>query len=219
VADILLLEDDETLAESLIFLLEGEGYVVTWVRDGLSAIDCTAARTFDLLLLDVNVPGVDGFSALRSLRGAAIDTPAIFMTALQDTHSLAEGFQSGANDYVKKPFDFDELMIRISALIRRHYHSSGDTMSLGEFSFRITRGELYKRGEYVPLSEYEQRLVRLFFRHIGTTLEKENILFETAGGDEASEGALRVRINKLRKIGLPILTVKSIGYRLDAARK
>jgi len=218
-AGILLLEDDDTLAESLIFLLEDEGYAVTWVRDGASAVDCTASETFDLLLLDVNVPEMDGFTALRSLRGAAIDTPAVFMTALQDTRSLSEGFQSGANDYVKKPFDFDELMIRINALIHRQYHSSGDTVSLGEFSFRITRGELYKRGEYIPLSEYEQRLVRLFFKHIGTTLEKEDILFETAGGDEASEGALRVRINKLRKIGLPIMTVKSIGYRLDEARK
>lgn len=215
-ADILLLEDDVTLAESLIFLLEDEGYDTTWVRDGIAAVDSTAARSFDLLLLDVNVPGLDGFSALRALRDAAVDTPALFITALQDTRSLAEGFQSGANDYVRKPFDFDELLIRIKALIRRYYQSSGDRAVLGEFSYSLKRGELYKAETFVPLSEYEQRLVRLFFRHIGKTVDKETILYESAGGEEASEGALRVRINKLRKIGLPIRTVKSIGYRLDA---
>ncbi|WP_345984809.1 response regulator transcription factor [Sulfurimonas sp. HSL-1656] len=214
-ADILLLEDDVTLAESLIFLLEDEGYEVSWVRDGTAAIDATATTSFDLLLLDVNVPGTDGFTALRSLRDAAIDTPAIFITALQDIRSLSQGFQSGANDYLKKPFDFDELMIRIKALIRQYYQSIHETIEIGDLSFHIDRGELYKKSVFIPLSDYERRLVRLFFRHSGTTLTKEDILFETAHGEEASEGALRVRINKLRKIGLPIQTVKNVGYRLE----
>ena len=212
---ILLLEDDIILAESLIDLLEDEGYSVEWVRDGKSAIDRTYAKTFELMLLDVNVPGMDGFSMLRALRDAEIDTPAIFITALNDIVSLSKGFEAGANDYIKKPFDFDELLIRMQALIQQNYQSRNATVTLNEFSFQIDRGDLYKNGEHVILTNYEQRLVQLFFKHLNSTLKKEEILFELAQGEEASEGALRVRINKLRKIGLPIQTLKSVGYRLD----
>lgn len=214
-AAILLLEDDITMAESLIDLLKDEGYAIEWVRDGNSAIDATCTETFDLMLLDVNVPGLDGFTMLQALRDGAIDTPAIFITALQDTLSLAKGFEAGANDFIRKPFDFDELLIRMQALIRQSHHSHSAIMTLNKFSFHIDRGELYKDGEYVALTGYEQHLVQLFFRHLGSTLTKGEILYELGHGEEASEGALRVRISKLRKIGLSIQTVKSVGYRLD----
>jgi len=119
------------------------------------------------------------------------------------------------NEYIIKPFDYDELLVRMQVLIRQRYQSNNNTITLDEFSFMIKCGELYKNDAYIALTSYEQRLVQLFFRHLNTTLKKEDILFELAQGEEASEGALRVRINKLRKIGLPIQTVKSIGYRLD----
>ena len=212
---ILLLEDDPPLAETLIELLSDEGYEVTWVKDGESALDVTFDKSFDLMLLDVNVPGLNGFSTLKSLREAANDTPAIFISSLDDLNSLAKGFEAGANDYVKKPFDIDELLIRIQALIRKNYKSHTDVIKLNEFSFCINKGELYKEDKYISLTEYEQRLVKLFFQRLNTTILKEDILFETSQGDEASEGALRVRINKLRKIGLGIVTVKSVGYRLE----
>ena len=212
---ILLLEDDTTLAETLIDLLSEEGYEIEWVRDGDSAIDVTYSKVFDLMLLDVNVPGLDGFSTLQTLRDSSINTPAIFISALDDIISLSKGFEVGANDYMKKPFDFDELLIRIQALIRQSHQSRQNIISLNEFSFYIDSGELYKDGEYVPLTDYEQRLMQLFFKHLNSTIKKEDILFELSSGEEASEGALRVRINKLRKIGLPIQTVKSVGYRLE----
>lgn len=212
---ILLLEDDTTLAETLIDLLSDEGYEIEWVRDGDSAIDVTYSKVFDLMLLDVNVPGLDGFSTLQTLRDSSINTPAIFISALDDIISLSKGFEVGANDYMKKPFDFDELLIRIQALIRQSHQSRQNIISLSEFSFHIDSGELYKDGEYVPLTDYEQRLMQLFFKHLNSTIKKEDILFELSSGEEASEGALRVRINKLRKIGLPIQTVKSVGYRLE----
>jgi len=216
---ILLLEDDPPLAETLIELLSDEGYEVTWVKDGESALDVTFDKSFDLMLLDVNVPGLNGFSTLKSLRDAANDTPAIFVSSLDDIRSLAQGFEAGANDYVKKPFDIDELLIRIQALIRKNYQSHTDIIKLNEFSFYINKGELYKEDKYISLTEYEQRLVKLFFQRLNTTILKEDILFETSGGDEASEGALRVRINKLRKLGLGIVTIKSVGYRLEEGLK
>jgi len=212
---ILLLEDDITLAETLIDLLSDEGYELEWVRDGESAIDMTYSKVFDVFLLDVNVPGLDGFTTLKTLRESALNTPAIFITALNDISSLSRGFEVGANDYMKKPFDFDELIIRIQALVRQSHQSNKNVIHLSAFSFRISSGELYKDDTYVALTEYEQRLIRLFFKNLSTTLKKEEILFELSNGGEASEGALRVRINKLRKLGLPIKTIKSVGYRLE----
>jgi len=212
---ILLLEDDNTLAETLIDLLSDEGYEVTWVREGDSAIDLTYEKSFDLMLLDINVPGRDGFNTLETLRNASIQTPAVFISALSDITSLAKGFEVGANDYLKKPFDFDELLIRVQALIRQSHQSHQNIIKLNEFTFHIDKGELYMGDKYISLTDYEQRLVKLFFKHLNTTITKENILFETYQGEEASEGALRVRINKLRKLGLPIQTVKSVGYRLE----
>jgi len=212
---ILLLEDDKTLAETLVELLKDEGYEVSWVRDGDSAIDITFDKVFDLMLLDINVPGIDGFDILESLREASIKTPAIFISALNDITSLAKGFEVGANDYLKKPFDFDELIIRIEALIRQSHSSLKNIINLKEFTFNISKGELYKDEKYVQLTDYEQKLVNMFFKYLGTTISKDDMLYEISEGEEASEGALRVRINKLRKIGLPIHTVKSVGYRLE----
>ncbi len=163
VLKILLLEDDLTLAETLIELLKDEGYELKWARDGESALELSFNMSFDLMLLDVNVPGIDGFATLKSLRDAAISCPAIFISSLDDISSLAKGFEVGANDYVKKPFDFDELLIRIQALIRKNYNSHTDIIKLNEFSFYINKGELYKDKVYISLTGYEQRLVKLFF--------------------------------------------------------
>jgi len=212
---LLLLEDDITLAETLIDLLNDEGYETQWVRDGDAAVDLSYENSFDLMLLDINVPGIDGFATLKILREASIQTPAIFISALNDITSLAKGFEVGANDYIKKPFDFDELLIRIQALIRQSHHSLDNIISLDTFTFHIDKSELYKDKEYIPLSNYEQCLVKLLFKELNTTVNKEDILYALSQGEEASEGALRVRINKLRKIGLPIQTVKSVGYRLE----
>ena len=122
-AKILLLEDDEVLSETLIELLEDEGLEVTHVLDGEMALDATFVGHFDLLLLDINVPFLNGFTLLGSLRDSGDTTPAIFITALTDIVSLSKGFEIGADDYIKKPFDFDELLVRIQALLRKAYHT------------------------------------------------------------------------------------------------
>ncbi len=110
-ASILLVEDDTTLAETLMDLLAYEDFHVTWVSDGQKALDATFVERFDLMLFDVNVPFVNGFELLKLLRESGDDTPAIFITALTDIASLSQGFEVGADDYLKKPFDFVELLI------------------------------------------------------------------------------------------------------------
>jgi DNA-binding response OmpR family regulator len=123
----------------------------------------------------------------------------------------------GADDYIKKPFDFDELIVRIYSLIRKRLKIKENIIHLDDFAFHIDTNELYHEEQFIPLSPVEHKLTTLFFKHLNTTLAKENILLELSDGEEASEGALRVHINKLRKHGLPIQTIKGTGYRLAAS--
>jgi len=214
---ILLLEDDEILSETLIELLENEAFEVLHVKDGEAALDATFENNFILLLLDVNVPLLNGFEFLKSLRQSGDMTPAIFLTSLSDVASLANGFDVGADDYIKKPFDFDELLIRIHALLKKAYHTYQNELQVNNFRFVIDKDELYNKSNFIALSPYELQITKLFFKNLNKTVRKELIFEELAQGKEMSEGALRVHINKLRKIGLPITTIKGIGYRLASS--
>ena len=216
-ARLLLVEDDVTLAETLIDLLELEGFEVHWVGDGKAALDTTFAHSYDLFLLDVNVPFLNGFELLSELRESGDETPAIFITAMSDIASLSKGFEVGADDYIKKPFEFDELIVRIYSLIRKRLKIKENIITIEAFDFHIDTNELYHEKNFVSLSPVELKLTTLFFKQMNTTITKENILMELSDGEEASEGALRVHINKLRKYGLPIQTVKGTGYRLAAS--
>ena len=134
---ILLLEDDDVLSETLMELLESENFEVVHVKDGEKALDATFIKHFDLLLLDVNVPFLNGFELLSELRHSGDMTPAIFITALTDVASLSQGFDVGADDYIKKPFDFNELLIRIRALIKKRYHTYANEIKIDHFRFII----------------------------------------------------------------------------------
>ena len=214
---ILLVEDDTTLAESLKELLESDGCSVTLAHDGDEALDATYIGSFDIFLLDVNVPNIDGFELLKELRESGCSTPAIFLTAMVDIDSLSKGFSVGADDYIKKPFDYDELLIRIRSLVKKSQRQKDTHIVVGSFRFESEKNELYKEGVYMPQSPQELKLTRLFFLYVDTTLTKEDILYELSDGGEASEGALRVHINKLRKLGLNIANIKGVGYRLGSA--
>ena len=214
---ILLLEDDDVLSETLVELLESEGFEVLHVGDGEMALDATFVSSFDLMLFDVNVPFINGFELLKSLRDSGDITPAILITALTDIASLSRGFEIGADDYIKKPFDFDELLIRIKALLKKQYHTYANEVRVDNFRFVIEKDELYLDADFIPLPPYELHIIRLFFQNLNKTLSKELLLNTLSEGNETSEGALRVHINKLRKIGLPISTVKGIGYRLASS--
>jgi len=214
---ILLLEDDEVLSETLVELLEFEGFEITLVNDGNSALDATFTHKFDLFLFDVNVPFLNGFELLESLREASDVTPAIFITSLSDIDSLSKGFDSGADDYIKKPFDFDELLVRINALIRKSYHTYANEIKVDDFRFVIEKNELFEGANFIALSPYELHITKLLFQNLDKTVEKEFIFQSLNQDGEMSEGALRVHINKLRKVGLPITTIKGIGYRLASS--
>ena len=212
---ILLLEDDVVFAESMIDLLESEGFELTHVDNGEAALDATYNSDYDMYLFDVNVPLLDGFDLLGSLRDSGDKTPTIFLTALNDIASLANGFDVGADDYIKKPFEFDELIIRIQAILKKQFNMNKDEIKIDEFSFKIGKNELHGKDGFIALTPNDLKLTELFFKQPNKTLTKEFILDELYEGKDMGSGILRVYINKLRKIGLPILTMKGVGYRIE----
>lgn len=213
-ARILLLEDDVTLGETLTELLDAEGYETFLVTLGQEILDLTASQSFELMLFDVNVPDYNGFELLKSLRDAGDTTACIFLTSLSDIASLSKGFEVGADDYLKKPFDFDELLVRIKALLRKSFQTQENEVKYKHLLYKISSNELFNGKELLSFAPQEKKLVALFFKNMEKTLTKEELLYELDRENSASEGALRVYIAKLRKIGLEIETIKGTGYRL-----
>jgi len=213
-ARILLLEDDEILSETLCELLESQGYDVSAVGNGNSVLDITQTHSFELMLFDVNVPDFNGFELLDMLRKSGNQTPCIFLTSLNDIASLSKGFEVGADDYLKKPFDFDELLVRIGAILRKSFSAEKNIVEYKNLTYKISTNELFEGERLLLLAPQEQKLLALFFKRQGETITKEEFLYELDNDSESSEGALRVYITKLRKIGLEIQTIKGTGYRL-----
>jgi len=216
-AKILLVEDDKILSETLIELLEDEGYNLTLAQTANEALDATSKVEFELLLLDVNIPDFNGFELLKMLRDAGNSTPSIFLTSLNDIASLSRGFEVGADDYMKKPFDFDELLIRIQALLRKSFNTKQNDVSYNNLTYKIATNELLDGAELILLAPQEKKLLSIMFKRIEETITKQELLHELDGEHESSEGALRVYITKLRKVGLEIQTIKGTGYRLVKA--
>ena len=212
---ILLIEDDLILGETVTEILESEGFEVVWVKDGQSGLDESFEQRFDLYLFDVNVPFINGFELLNDLRNSGDKTPAIFLTALVDTGSLKKGFDAGADDYIKKPFDMDELIIRVDSTIKKAYHSYAQTVEYGELRYDIDSKKLFKGEVEIHLSPNEHKILELFLKNIDKPVSKEELLFYVHNDSVGSEAALRVHISKLKKLGLHISNIRGIGYRCD----
>ncbi len=207
--DILLLEDDQILAQSLQELLEDEGYSVDVVYDGEEALDYSYKNDYKLYIFDVNVPEIDGFELLKSLRDAEDKTPAIFMTALVDIKSMAEGFNAGADDYIKKPFDPDELLIRIKAKVTQN----NSKISYLNLEYDPLSKELYQEGMLANLSETQLLIFDLLIQNINHVIDKEQLLDLL---NIASDASLRVHVNKLKsRLGIEIRNVRGVGYMIE----
>jgi len=207
--NILLLEDDYELAETLKELLQEDSYNVDLVYDGNEAIDAAYEKKYDLYIFDINVPEVSGIELLQSLREADDTTPAIFISALVDLNTIAKGFEVGADDYIKKPFFPEELLIRVKAKLA----SMSKDISYGNLQYFPEKKELYIDGKLVPLGEVQECLCDIFMHNIGNVLDK-SILMDCLVNP--SDTALRVALNKFKKItSLPIKNVRGIGYTLE----
>ncbi|MCK5293220.1 MAG: response regulator transcription factor [Arcobacteraceae bacterium] len=212
---ILLVEDDLILGESLQELLEDENFDIILVKDGNEALSETYDNKFDLYLFDVDIPFINGFELLKSLRESGDETPCIFLTAKVDIDSLSTGFDMGADDYIKKPFDIDELIVRINTQIKKSFHSHSKTISYGNLIYDIQTQTILKDNKRIQLSPTEQKLFELFIKNIDKSILKEDILYHLHNGEVGSEAALRVQISKLKKLGLNITNQRAVGYRLE----
>nr|WP_315017662.1 response regulator transcription factor [uncultured Campylobacter sp.] len=200
---ILLVEDDETLSELISEYLSEQGYDVTVRADAKAALDTAYERNFDILILDVKLPKGDGFSLLRELRRLGDDTPAIFTTSLNALQDLEIGYKSGCDDYLKKPYELKELLLRIQILLKRKFsHVNDEFIELNDgYKFYPSSKTLRQNGQIVNLSNKESELLALFLENKNALLSKEAIFEKIWNyGEEPSELSLRVYVKNLRRI-------------------
>jgi DNA-binding response OmpR family regulator len=210
---ILVLEDDKLFNDTLEDFLEEEGFEVVTALDPYSALDITYEQKFDLYLFDVNLPYETGFSLLKQLRDAGDLTPTMFLTSRDDKTSLTEGFDVGADDYMKKPIDLDELLLRINALLRRQ--TRVEKINIGEHKLDIRAKELSLNGAVIKLGGKSIDLLLLLVKRKGEVVSLQDIeehLWHT--NEEASAGAVRVYVTALKKYFPNIENIRGVGYRL-----
>ena len=207
---ILLLEDDKILCESLKEFLELEGYSVDVANRGSEVFDFTFDEVYDLYILDVNVPDVDGFDVLTSLKQSGDITPAIYITALTDINSISKGFRVGADDYIKKPFDPEELVIRIKS----KYQGQGKNLRVKDIIYNPSTRILQKNGQTIGLGEVQHNIFHALM------LEQNKIVDSYVLMDfleQPSANALRVNLAKLKnKLGIEIKNVRAQGYMIES---
>ncbi|MCK9257100.1 MAG: response regulator transcription factor [Sulfurospirillaceae bacterium] len=218
-ARIFLLEDDMNLSSTIEDFLTQKGYEVTTAYDGESAEDLLYEKRFDLLLLDVNVPGIDGFELLKRARGDENLTPAIYITSLNSVKDVEDGFKSGCDDYIRKPFALKELLLRVENLLKREFaHINDNQIKISQNIYFDPNGlNLYINEKKQPLQPKEARLLSLLLKKRGEVVTHEHLLSSLWSYDESpSEGSLRTYIKNLRKhIGKDsIVSIKKLGYKL-----
>ncbi len=206
---VLVLEDDTILSNTLKELLEMEGYEVLRAKNGNQALELSFENSFDLMLLDVNVPYINGFDFLKELRESGDETPAFFITALIDKNSFSRGFDAGCDDYIKKPFDFDELLIRINAKLKIKSH----LIKYKDIEYNVKENIVRKNGTAIELQQVDKQILLCFLKNIGKIVDKDS-LFELM--DKPTDTALRVHISKIKKsFALDITNIRGIGYKLE----
>lgn len=215
---ILLLEDDLSLSEIIAEFLSEEGYEITICHDAESALNEAYERHYDLWIFDVKVPLGNGFSVLNELRMAERKSPCIFITSLNTTKDLKEGFRVGCDDYLKKPFELAELALRVRALLKRNFaHKNEDYEDLGGgFKFSISSQNLYHFDKLIPLPSKEMKLLALLLQNKDRFLSTEEIFDRLWEFDEEPSGlSLRVYVKNLRKIlgKEKIINQRGRGYR------
>src|SRR6201998_3201406 len=218
---LLLVEDDPMIGEAIRAGLKREGFTVDWVHDAAAAAQVLRSDPFELLLLDLGLPGGDGLKLLKELRARGATLPVLIITARDAVSARVAGLDAGGDDYLIKPFDLDELAARIRALLRRKSGRSSSAVThldvvLDPAEHRVTQG-----GAEVALSPREFALLQLLLERPGTILSRAQLEERLYGwGEEVESNAVEVHIHGLRrKLGAQfILTVRGVGYRVRPAR-
>lgn len=219
---ILIIEDEKRLAETLRQLMEEQHYQADVVFDGADGLDYGLAGEYDLILLDIMLPKLDGFQVARRLRAERVSTPILMLTARDDVSDKISGLDCGADDYMTKPFDSGELLARVRALTRRQGEVLSDVLTLGDLSLDCGSRTLNAGDRSVRLGFKEFEVMRLLLVHQAGVLAKETLITKVWGIDsDAEDNNVEVYISFLRKklayLGsrVVISTIRKVGYHLE----
>jgi DNA-binding response OmpR family regulator len=218
---ILLVEDDDMLGDALCEGLRQEGYVVDWVQDGGAALAALSTSSFNALVLDLGLPGRDGISVLRWLRQNGRATPVVIVTARDRISDRIGGLDAGADDYLLKPFDIEELCARLRAITRRADGCADSVLTIGDVVLDMRQRTLTCQGAPAPLTAREYAVIELLMRKAGCLVTRAEIEEELYGFDDhIASNAIEVHIHNLRrKLGPRFITnLKGRGYRVENPR-
>ena len=213
---LLLVEDNVDLGDAIDSKLRGAGHSVQWVRNGEAAVRWAEEGGWDALVLDINLPGKDGFVVIRELRAAGMEAPVLVITARAEIEDKIDMLDLGADDYMVKPFDLRELEARLRALMRR---PTGQTTSLqhyGNLTVDVASRTASVAGTTLEIGRREFRLLEILLAKLGQTVAKERLMTQLFDADDASLNALELLISRLRKkiasSDIEISTVRGVGY-------
>ena len=214
---ILVIDDDNRIRELLNTYLQDNGFRVTTAKNAATARQKMGGLTFDLLVLDVMMPGESGFDLTKSLRKTS-DIPILMLTARAETDARIEGLEHGVDDYLSKPFDPRELLLRISSILKRRKKEfvTESEVRLGDYVFHVERGELKRGGETIRLTTRERDMLRVFASHPGQTVSRMELAQSNqTGGARAVDvqiNRLRQKLEKTPETPVYLQTVRGAGY-------
>ena len=218
--NILLLEDDELFSLSLIdYLEEFADIKITHASNSTKMLELIYEKRYDLYLLDINLPDINGLDLLKDIRSSTDETPAIFLTSYKDKETLTKGFLNGADDFLTKPFDMDELILRINCLMKRVKKQS--IIFLANLEFNFDTKEVKKDGELLKFSLKSLELFELSYQNNHAIVTKEMIINKLWSVSETySDGSIRVYVNNIKKLfcdetTFKISNIKNIGYKIE----
>lgn len=220
---ILFVEDEPFLAKVVMDSLEQQGYLVTHATDGKKAYNLFQSHTFSLCIVDVMLPETDGFTLVKQIRGYNTEIPVLFLTARSATSDVVEGYKSGGNDYLKKPFGLEELFVRVQELLKRMAPKDSweDHFTIGRYSFFPDKQILYLQDQKeIRLSHRETTLLLMLYKHRNEVLQRKETLMTLWGDDSFyNTRTMDVFITKLRKHlkqdpEIEILNIRGAGYKL-----
>lgn len=220
---ILLIEDDAVLVDGLTHTLNGSGYEVTAATSGRYAEQLLTAHDFDLIVLDLGLPDMDGLELLRKFRQRKLPLPIMILTARDSVNDRITGIEQGADDYMSKPFELKELEARIHALIRRCYGGFNDDITFGRLHLDPRNHRLSVDGQPLTLAAREYGVLEIMMLQAGKVVSKDRIAQRLSADDGAlSDNAVEIHVHRLRKrlepYGLAIRTVRGLGYLLEATK-
>jgi two-component system, OmpR family, response regulator len=222
---ILIVEDEPVIAQALIDGLRGEGYAVDHTARGDDAVWMATEQRYDAMLLDVMLPGMNGFLVCRTLRERGVTTPILMLTAKDGEYDQAEGLDTGADDYVTKPFSFVVLLARLRAMVRRGPSDRPAVLQLDDLTLDPSERRVRRGTVDIELTPREFSLLQYLMHHAGRAVTKRDIVDGVWGDDDLDSNVVQVYVGYLRrKVDEPfgtntIQTVRGVGYRAEAERR